>query len=149
MVCPYMEKVDRKWSTMSKEKTRIKVKRIFSEDFKKAIVKDYENGQFSVQELSDLHNIAFSAIYRWIYRYSVYPKLNIKVVEMSESSTKKVKDLQKRVAELERIVGQKQLNIDFLEKMIELAKEELGIDIKKNFDTPHSDGSKLNKEGSR
>lgn len=134
---------------MSKQKTRIKVKRVFSEDFKKAVVKDYESGQFSVQELADLHNIGFSAIYRWIYRYSVYPKLNIKVVEMSESSTKKVKDLQKRLAELERIVGQKQLNIDFLEKMIELAKEELGIDIKKNFDTPHSDGSNLNKQESK
>jgi hypothetical protein len=40
------------------------------------------------------------------------------------------------------VVGQKQLNIDFLEKMIELANVQYGVDIKKNFDTPPSTGSK-------
>lgn len=60
---------------------------------------------------------------------------------MSESSTMKLKELQKRIAELERIVGQKQLNIDYLEKMIDLAGEHYNIDIKKNFDTPQSTGS--------
>jgi transposase-like protein len=126
---------------MSKQKLSIKVKRVFSEDFKKMLVKDYESGQFSVPQLSQIHCIQCAVIYRWIYRYSVYQKRNITVVEMSNSSTKKLKDLQRKVAELERIVGQKQLNIDYLEKMIELAKEELGVDIKKNFDTPHSSGS--------
>ena len=60
---------------------------------------------------------------------------------MTDSSEKKVKELNKRIEELERIVGQKQLNIDFLEKMIELAKEQYGIDIKKNSSTPPSTGS--------
>lgn len=126
---------------MNKQKRLIKVKRSFSEDFKKALVKDYETGKFSVLQLSELHCISHALVYRWIYRYSVYQKQNIRVVEMADSSTKKLKDLQKRVAELERIVGQKQLNIDYLEKMIELAKEELGVDIKKNFATPPSAGS--------
>jgi hypothetical protein len=66
---------------------------------------------------------------------------------MADSSKQKLKELQKRISELERIVGQKQLNIDFLEKMIEIAKNEYGIDIKKNFDTPPSTGSeKTSKE---
>ncbi len=60
---------------------------------------------------------------------------------MADSGKQKLKDLQKKISELERIVGQKQLNIDFLEKMIEIAKEHYGIDIKKNFDTPPSAGS--------
>jgi hypothetical protein len=49
--------------------------------------------------------------------------------------------LQKRIADLERIVEQKQLNIDFLDKMIEIAEDQYGVDIKKNFDTPPSRGS--------
>lgn len=126
---------------MTKKLNRIKVKRVFSEDFKKALVKEYETGKFSALELSKLHCINSAVFYRWIYRYSEFQKRNITVVEMADSSTKKLKDLQKKVAELERIVGQKQLNIDYLEKMIELAKDELGLDIKKNFDTPHSSGS--------
>ncbi len=57
---------------------------------------------------------------------------------MSESSTKKLKDMELRIKELERIVGQKQIKIDYLEKMIELASEQYQVDIKKNFNTPQS-----------
>jgi transposase len=115
--------------------------RLYSEEFKRARVKDYESGTFTVVEMGRLYNISDSMIYRWIYKYSTYNKKKIRVVELEESGYKKVKDLQNRIKELERIIGQKQLNIDFLEKMIEIAKEEFGIDIKKNFNTPHSDGS--------
>jgi hypothetical protein len=36
--------------------------------------------------------------------------------------------LQKRIAELEQAVGQKQMKIDYYEKFIELASEEVGQD---------------------
>lgn len=126
---------------MKNKKVEIRVKRLFSDAFKKQCVEDYESGQFTVQELAQLHHIHKVLLYRWIYRYSSYNRSKIKVVEMADSSTKKVKDLQRRIEELERIVGQKQLNIDFLEKMIELAKEQYGMDIKKNLTTPPSTGS--------
>ena len=115
--------------------------RVFSTEFKQTLVQDYEKGQFSVSELSKLYQIHTTIIYRWIQKYSSYNKRKIKVVEMADSSKQKLKDLQKRVEELERAVGQKQLNIDFLEKMIELANTLYGIDIKKNSDTPPSTGS--------
>lgn len=60
---------------------------------------------------------------------------------MKESSTDKVKKQQQRIRELEQMLGQKQIKIEFLEKMIELASEDLDYDIKKNFDTLQSDGS--------
>ena len=123
------------------KKITLKSSRIFTEDFKKSCVNDYETGQFSVLELSRLYKIHTVLIYRWIYKYSAYNKRRIKVVEMADSSKEKLKELQKRISDLERIVGQKQLNIDFLEKMIELAKDQYGIDFKKNFDTPPSPGS--------
>jgi hypothetical protein len=66
----------------------------------------------------------------------------VKVVEMEESGTKKLKDHELRIKEMERIIGQKQLQIDYLEKMIELANNEFDIDIKKNSDTLQSGGSK-------
>lgn len=37
----------------------------------------------------------------------------------------KLKELQSRIAELERALGQKQMNIDYLEMMIELAKKRI------------------------
>jgi DNA gyrase/topoisomerase IV subunit A len=55
---------------------------------------------------------------------------------MADSSKEEIKELQKRIADLERIVEQKQLNIDFLDKMIEIAEDQYGVDIKKTS-IPH------------
>ena len=122
-------------------KRKIQSHRIFSEDFKKSLVNDYESGKFSIKELCLLHRISGPVLYRWIYRYSTYQKQGIKIVEMSESSSQKVKELQKRIAELERIVGQKQLEIDYLNKLLEIGSKELDFDIKKNFSSKLSNGS--------
>jgi transposase-like protein len=124
----------------------IQKQRRFSEEYKKSIVREFERGKFTVLELSHLHHVHFQTVYNWIYRYSKSNNSSVHIVEMKSSSTKKVKDLEARIKELERIVGQKQMNIDFLEKMIEIAKDEMGIDIKKNFSTPRSDGSDSTKK---
>jgi transposase-like protein len=126
---------------MGTKKVILQSKRFYSEEFKKARVHDYETGELTTGEICSLYKIAPVNIYRWIYKYSVYNKKKVRVVEMSDSSTKKVKELQNKIKEMERIIGQKQMNIDYLEKMIELAKEHFDIDIKKNFSTPQSTGS--------
>lgn len=125
---------------MLKNGKRVKRQRRFSEDFKLNIVELYEKGQHSVYEIEKIYNISNQSIYSWIYKYSKYNKKNIQVVEMKDSQIHKIKELEEKVKALERVVGQKQMNIDYLEKMIELAKQEFDIDIKKNSDTPHSGG---------
>lgn len=125
---------------MRDKKVRLNSRRLFSEDFKKARVKEYESGEFTVGEISRLFEINSVIVYRWIYQYSLYNRKSVKIMEMASSGTKKVKELEQRIKELERIVGQKQLNIDYLETMIELAKEKYSIDIKKNSNTPPSSG---------
>lgn len=123
----------------------IRKKRCFSEEFKRSIVNDFESGRYSVLQLEKLYKVSNNLIYRWIYKYSTFNDKSIRIIEMKESSTNKVKGLEKKVKELERAVGQKQLYIDYMEKMMEIAKDELGIDIKKNFDTPQSVGSEKTK----
>jgi len=59
-------------------------------------------------------------------------------METEEQKTLFYKD---KVAELERIVGKKQIEIDFLNKLIEIASSELSVDIKKNFSTYRLNGS--------
>lgn len=123
----------------------IRKQRSYSEDFKRSIVKEFESGKFSVLQLERLHNIGNPLIYRWIYKYSTSNERGQRIVEMKDSSTQKLKELEQRVKELEQIVGKKQIEIDYLEKMIDVAKEELQIDIKKNFNTPQSTGSATTK----
>lgn len=119
---------------------KLKKIRVFSEEFKKSRVKEYEKGSFTVNEISRLYGISFQTVYTWIYKYSTYNKKGLRIVEMEASSKTKVKELHDRIKELERIIGQKQLNIDYLEKLIEIAKDDYDIDIKKNSDTPQSTG---------
>lgn len=62
------------------------------------------------------------------------------MVEKKNSSSDKLKKLESRVKELEGIIGRKQIAIDYLEKTIEIASEELKVDIKKNSNTLPSAG---------
>ena len=125
-----------------KQLRRIVKRRKFAESFKKQIVEDFESGRYSIKDLSGLHKICRHLIYRWVYRFSNVNQKGYRIVEMSESSNQKVKVLEARIKELERIVGKKQIEIDYLAKMIDVAGEQLGIDIKKNSGTPQSNGSK-------
>ncbi|WP_224491652.1 transposase [Robertkochia flava] len=120
---------------------KIRKSRHYSEDFKKQLVSEFESGKFSVLELSRLHGMPFQTIYKWIYKYSHFNKHGYRVIEMKDSSQQKIKELEQKIKMLERTVGQKQILIDYLEKMMEIAKEELDIDIKKNYSTPRSAGS--------
>jgi transposase-like protein len=126
---------------MARKKVKLNPKRVFSEEFKKARVNEFEKGEFTTHEIAKLYGISQVNVYRWIHKYSTYNKRGLQVVEMKESGQQKLKDYEKRIAELERALGQKQLKVDFLEKMIELAGEELNVDIKKNYSTPQSNGS--------
>jgi len=129
-----------------KKVKRLRVKRRYSEDFKQARVKEYESGEFTVIELGKLYSISPQIIYRWIYKLSKLNKKKVVIVESKDSSTKKLKDYQQRIDELERIVGQKQLKIDYLQKLFELAESDLGFDLKKNIGSLPSDGiTKQNK----
>jgi transposase len=119
----------------------IRKQRKYSIEFKKRIVAEFEKGKFSVPQLEKLHGVRNSLIYRWIYKFSTFNEQGFRIVEMKDSSNKKMKELEARVKELESAVGRKQIKIDYLEKMMEIAKEELDIDIKKNFATSQSIGS--------
>ena len=113
-------------------------KRTFSEEFKKQKVKEIERKQTTVLEVSKAYQVRANNVYKWIDKYSLKDKNGVRLVVEMESETKRVLALLQKVAELERIVGQKQIVIDFQEKMIELAEQEYNVDIKKKFDSEHS-----------
>jgi len=112
--------------------------RYFSEDFKRKKVLEIERGLTSIGEIKRQYQVSGTAIYKWIYKYSMGKEKGERMVLESKSDTVKIKLLKEQVAQLERLVGQKQIKIDFLEKMIEIAGEEYGIDIKKKHSTQQS-----------
>jgi len=118
----------------------LKKSRYYTDDFKREMVSLFERGKYSVIQISELYGVSSDTVYRWIYKFSTFNEKGVRVVEMKQSSSIKLKALAQKVKDLERIVGQKQIKIDYLEKMIDVAKGEFDIDIKKKHNTLQSAG---------
>lgn len=113
--------------------------RYFSESFRRKKVSEIERNISTIAEISREYQVSTTAVRKWIYKYSAMLKKGERQVVESKSDTRKIQQLKDQVKELEHIIGQKQLLIDFQQKAIELAEQEYGIDIKKKFgDKPYS-----------
>lgn len=115
--------------------------RYFSQDFKRKKVREIESNLTTVSSVSREYSVSLTSVYRWLYKYSAIRKKGVKMVVEAKSDTAKIEYLRGQLKEAEATVGQKQIKIDFLEKMIELAEREYGIDIKKNTSSRRSSGT--------
>ena len=124
-----------------KSKLEIGERRIFSEELKKKAVKELVNKRTTMRSLMAEHQISANTVYRWLYKYSPHHEQKCILVVQMKSEELKSRELQQRIAELERIVGRKQLEIDFLNKLLEIGSGELGFDLKKSFSPPPLNGT--------
>jgi transposase len=115
--------------------------RYFSEEFKRQKVKDLERNLVTIAELCREYRVTRASVYNWIYKFSANRKKQERQIVESMSDTRKIQELKDRIKELERIIGQKQILLDFREKQIEIAKEMYQVDIKKKLSLPPTDGS--------
>jgi len=116
--------------TQSTEERR---RRSFSEEFKIKKVREIEQKITTIAQVSRQYEVRDSNVSKWMVKYGQNYMKGVKTIVESESDTMQIATLKARLAELERIIGQKQVQLDFKEKMIELAEEVYGVDIKKKF----------------
>ena len=128
---------------MSKSKSPLEIRqrRVFSEELKRKIVKDLVSRRTTLRTVVAEHQINRNSVYNWLYKYSPQHQRKPTLVVQMQSEETKSHQLRQRVAELERIVGQKQLEIDFLNKLMEVGSAELGFDLKKSFSQQPSNGT--------
>lgn len=119
-------------SKLTKKRTIRQVRR-FSQKVKQDTVKDIERGKYSVLEASRELQVSEQTIYNWIYKYSSYLSKNKVLIVEDKSEISKTKELAKRLQEAEAALGRKQMELDLLNKMIDIAGENLKIDLKKSF----------------
>jgi len=119
----------------SKKSTNLNIRqrRTFSDEFKREKVKELISGQHSIPSFCNLWSVSKQTVYDWIYQYSPEHKKGTTMVIQKDSEATKTQELQRRIAELERSLGQKLMVIDYQDKLIELAFKEFEVDIKKNF----------------
>lgn len=125
---------------------RERINRYFSEDFKRKKVSEIERNLCSVSEICREYQVSHTAVYKWIYQYSKMRKKGIKQVVEAKSDSQKIAALKDQIKELERIVGEKQIKLDFQDKMIEIAEKEYGVDIKKKYSGKRSSGTGSNEK---
>ncbi len=97
-----MAKITKGFSMTVKERRY----RNFSESFKKEKVKEIAENRSTVSDICRANEVSCTAVYKWINLYSNTNKPSRTIVE-SKSDTTKILALQKKVAELERLIGQK------------------------------------------
>lgn len=129
------------------QKLEIRENRVFSESLKKQIVKNLVNKRLTIHQVMLEHQVSRQSVYRWLYKYSPLHEQKCTLVVQMQSEEQRKRELQQRVADLERIVGQKQLEIDFLNKLLEVGSNELGFDLKKSFSSPPSNGTATTSTG--
>jgi transposase len=113
--------------------TEERYRRNFSESFRIKKVREIETGITKVSEICKAYEVTRQTVHYWINKYGIMKNKKERLVVESESDTQELLALRKRIAELERTIGQKQLLIDFKDKMIEIAEEMYGVDIKKKL----------------
>jgi transposase len=129
-----------------KRKMSLRPRRVFSEALKRKIVRDIEEGKATVLAVSREYDVSDQAVYYWLNKYSRHLQSSKMMVVQMDSESYKTKELEKRIQELEAALGRKQLEVDFLNKLIDVGKEELGVDLKKKFFTPPFNGSETIRE---
>lgn len=109
------------------------IRRVFDLALKLELVKKVDRGELRVREISRVYGVSETAVRKWMYQYSDLYKKQTHVVVEKRSLSKKNQELSNRIKELEQALGQKQLRIDYLEKLMKISSERLGEDIEKKI----------------
>lgn len=94
---------------------------------------EYANGDQSLNQLSSRYQIPAQTISRWAIQYSCELAEEPISIPMTEQEQKELAELQKQLVALKKKLEFEQMRNFALETMADLAKTELGIDIRKNF----------------
>lgn len=115
--------------------------RIFSDSFKQKKVRELELNETRVCDICREYNVSSTAVYNWLNKFSAIRSQGMRQIVEPMSDTAKLKALREQIIELQRILGQKQVEIEFKDKLIDIAEEMYGVDIKKKLGSIQSSGS--------
>lgn len=110
---------------MSTKKGKVQTRKRYGECFKRARVKQFEDGEFSVHQISRLYGVSYQTIYNWISKYSFMAKKNAIIVEVPNSQSERLKQLEQQLAEREALIGRMTIQLDLKQRMLDLYEDEM------------------------
>lgn len=128
-----------------------KKRRIYSEAFKRKVVQDILDGVYSPWRAREIYRIGGKmTVYKWLSSYSPDSSSCKSEVIMTKKSSESIRDLRKRIRQLEQVVSDLSIEKKILVATIDVANETYGLDLKKNIGSASSNVSiKKKRERSR
>lgn len=122
----------------------------YSEEFKWRVVQEVLSGKYSKEEARRIYNIKSNcAVLYWMRKFSGNEKYREGGVLLGSTTKmqnmKELSEKDRRIKELEESLNRERLRADLWQKMVEIADEQLNIDIKKKFGAKQSLPSKSKK----
>jgi transposase-like protein len=111
---------------------------LYSQVFKDAVLREVREQKQSVTDIAKLYNVSAVSIYRWMKLNEVpTPCREVVYVDLKTNRVKedRIKELERKVQNLERALSDKVLENCVLQGMINVAQKKYGLDLKKKTGT--------------
>lgn len=136
---------------ITKKKTKELAPSIYSESFKLKVIRKVLNGQLTKAEARRIYGIrSKNAILEWTRKYSGATGFDSRGKALKKQEPPKLKDQivtqNKHILKLEEALRLEKLKVALSNKMIDIAEEELGINIRKKSGAKQSKCSNQKEE---
>jgi len=116
-----------------------KVIRRYSESFKLKILDELTTGKLNKNQLGKLYGINPTTINEWIRKYERKDLMNTRIKVETKDEITRIKELQKEIEQLKKLLLKKDLDAMVLDSYLEVAAEKLGyknvVELKKKLNT--------------
>ena len=103
-----------------------KVIRMYSEPFKLKILDELTSGKLNKNQLGKLYGINPTTINEWIRKYNRKDLMNTRVKVETKDEITRIKQLQKEIEQLKKVLLKKDMDSLIDESYLEVAAEKLG-----------------------
>ncbi len=110
----------------------VPTKLTYSIAFRRKVVNEIERGKISIEGARKLYDIGGGmTIQRWMKKFGKGELISKVIKIQTKDELDRIKELEREKKELESALAQSQVKIYALEALVEIAKEDYGIDLKK------------------
>lgn len=99
----------------------------YSEGFKLKMLDELSTGKYTKREMFRMYGINSSTLNDWIRKYERLDLMNTRIMVENKDDLTKVKQLEKEIAQLKKLILKKDMDQMISESYLEVAAEMLGL----------------------
>ncbi len=109
-----------------------RIRRRFSESFRKQQVSFIEEGSKTISQVAHEFDVKAESVRAWVKKYGS-KVLPAPILVQTQEDVNRIKGLEKEAAHLKQLIGSQHVEIVYLKEALKLAKEKLGEDFEKKI----------------